>query len=399
MGKPTEKIDDVYMLYLLSGKNISKTCLLTNVSSTTLKKYITIKENLDFSLFDNLDKNGKDKLTIGFALILCQRVLNQELQIRLYPSIITFPNKERISQLNDTLTCHICADQKTIFEIMPCCQTYFCATCLLATIATPINDISFQAIKCPFCSVTFSYQFIEWFLKGLYSSSEYWRSTPEFIKSRNMDEKRYTENLYYKFHYFVKALYMLEDRPLGRKPSYNQGTLMDKEMIYGPCYMCSYPLPVSRIYEQKEKFRRIKMGTIQRRCVNDENQMLVVASNMFTCESCRSENVIIKKCPHCGIKTMKPDGCNYVICGDHRWCFICNERLEVNHNGHNVHYWIGSGSSAYSDKCRVSENSNLPTYILGKCDCYSCRGKDSLCRTLECMERTQGNYCVGCDST
>jgi len=178
---------------------------------------------------------------------------------------------------------------------------------------------------------------------------------------------------------------------------YNQEKLMDKELIYGPCSLCSYPLPVSKIHRQKEKFRRIKMGSIQRRCANDENQMLVLEPNMFTCGPCRNEDVIVKKCPHCGIKTLKPDGCNYVICGDHRWCFICNERLEVNHNGHNVHYWMGSGSSAYSDKCRKSENSNLPTFILDKCDCYSCRGKDSLCLTLDCMERTPRKQCDICD--
>jgi hypothetical protein len=405
MSKVTEKIDDVYMLYLLSGKNIAKTGLLTNATSQTIKKYITIKENLDFSLFNCLDKKGKEKLTLGFALTLCQNVLNPDLQTRLYPSIITFPNQQRLPQLNDTLTCIICADQKTNFEILPCCQNYLCEACLVSTIATSINDVSFQSIKCPFCSVTFSYAFIKWFLKGMNFSYESWRKTREYIRTRKFNE-RYMENLYLKFHYFVKVLKRLKEENLfpralraessQRPEMYNQGKLMDKEKIYGSCFLCSYPLPVSTIHQQKEKFRRIKMSSIQRRCANDENQMLVVEPNMFTCEECRNEDVIVKKCPHCGIKTMKPDGCNYVICGDHRWCFVCNERLEVNHNGHNVHYWMGSGSSAYSDKCRESEDSHLPKFILDKCDCYSCQGKDSFCLTLDCMERTPDKYCLTC---
>jgi hypothetical protein len=405
MSKVTEKIDDVYMLYLLSGKHIAKTGRLTKTTPQTIKKYITIKENLDFSLFNNLDKKGKEKLTIGFALTLCQ-VLNHDLQTRLYPSILSFPNQQRLPQLNDTLTCIICADQKTNFEILPCCQNYLCEACLVTTIATSINDVSFQPIKCPFCSVSFSYQYIQWFLKGMNLSCDGWRRTREYLQSRNFNE-RYMENLYLKFHYFVKVLKRLKEESIfpralraessQRQEMYNQGKLMNKELIYGPCFLCSYPLPVGKIHRQKEKFRRIKMGSIQRRCANDENQMLVVEPSMFTCGPCRDEDVIVKKCPHCGIKTLKPDGCNYVICGDHRWCFICNERLEVNHNGHNVHYWMGSGSSAYSDKCRKSEKSNLPTFILEKCDCYSCRGKDSLCLTLDCMERTPHEQCDICD--
>jgi hypothetical protein len=94
---------------------------------------------------------------------------------------------------------------------------------------------------------------------------------------------------------------------------------------------------------------------------------------------------------------MNPDGCNYVICGDHNWCFICNERLERNHNGHNVHYWIGRGSGAWSNRCRKSENMNLPTFILNTCNCNSCKGRNSFCRELECMKRTTDEYCSSCE--
>ena len=84
MTTVTGKIDDAYMLY------IGKACSLTKISPVTMQKYITIKENLDITLFNDLDKKGKDKLMLGFALYLCKNILNPEIQITLYPEIMKF---------------------------------------------------------------------------------------------------------------------------------------------------------------------------------------------------------------------------------------------------------------------------------------------------------------------
>ena len=86
-------------MYILSDKDIVKTCTLTNIKRPTIIKYITIKERLDFTLFSELDKRGKDKLTIGFALDLCKYVLNPDIQIIQYPELIKYPNKERKNQI------------------------------------------------------------------------------------------------------------------------------------------------------------------------------------------------------------------------------------------------------------------------------------------------------------
>ena len=95
---------------------------------------------------------------------------------------------------------------------------------------------------------------------------------------------------------------------------------------------------------------------------------------------------IIKKCPHCGIKTLKPSGCNYIYCGDHRWCWICNERIENNNNGHNHHYWTGPGTSAFSPECRVTLETDTPDHVIKRCPCKHCRKRDfkPLCLHLEC---------------
>ena len=103
------------------------------------------------------------------------------------------------------------------------------------------------------------------------------------------------------------------------------------------------------------------------------------------------ENIVIKKCPHCGVRNMRPNGCNYVVCGDHRWCWICEERLENNNNGHNVHYHTGPGTNPYMNRCRVSVNYNAPKFTINaRCKCASCREHNGapLCRTTDCMNRT-----------
>jgi len=391
MSTVTEKIDDAYMLYILSNRNVSKACSLTKISPITMQKYITIKENLDITLFNDLDKKGKDKLMLGLALYLCKNVLNPEIQITLYPDIMKLPSKERIPKLNDSNTCLICADTNINFEILPCCNTPICETCLTSTLNTSINDLAFQPTKCPFCNVTFDYKFIKWFLKDIYYSYDEWRRTEGYNKSRKFNP-RYNMNLYYKFSCLIKLL-----KNLTEYDGEDLQLLTDDGKFYGPCFQCS-PL-ISNTRNQREEFKGLQICSVEKQCVNDEGGMVVLQPHMFKCVPCtdKQENIVIKKCPHCGIKTMKPDGCNYVMCGDHNWCFICNERLESNHNGHNVHYWMGKGTSPYSDKCRKSENHRGPTFILDKCKCYSCRGKESLCRELECMNRCSGEYCLSCE--
>ena len=59
MSTVTEKIDDAYMLYILSNRNVSKACSLTKISPVTMQKYITIKENLDITLFNDLDNGNQ----------------------------------------------------------------------------------------------------------------------------------------------------------------------------------------------------------------------------------------------------------------------------------------------------------------------------------------------------
>ena len=72
----TQTIDDIYVRYLLLNRDMNQLIQQTNKSRVTLQKYITIKERLDFSLFEKLDKKGNEKITLDVALFMCKRVLN-----------------------------------------------------------------------------------------------------------------------------------------------------------------------------------------------------------------------------------------------------------------------------------------------------------------------------------
>ena len=380
----TDKIDHAYMMYVLSNKKISKASSLTKISPVTMKKYVTIKERLDITLFDELNKKGKEKLQLGFALDLCNYVLNPEIQIMFYPSLIQIPNKERKSKLGEMNMCMICADSTINFEILPCCNNLLCGSCLITIMETTINNISIKSIQCPFCNCDFTHTFIQWFLKYTHKSYESWRSLDVYKKNKKYNDL-YTNNLYYK--------YVLTRKMVRRINDYSE------DKYYGVCTKCT-PVP-SKNMNQARMFRNIKITSVEKTCVNDENEIAVLKPEMFLCSPCKREeedpnHQIFKKCPHCGIKTVKPDGCNYVMCADHNWCFICNERLERNHNGHNVHYHMGPGSGPFSDKCRKSEDYDAPRFILNTCPCNSCKNGPPLCRSIDCMNRTNHVHCYEC---
>ena len=56
---------------------------------------------------------------------------------------------------------------------------------------------------------------------------------------------------------------------------------------------------------------------------------------------------------------------------------------------HNVHYWIGNGSSARDDNCRVSSDHHGLDHVIKDCNCRYCRSRGGapMCATLDC--RTQ----------
>jgi hypothetical protein len=423
-----KKIDDAYNMYILCDKNIKRTTDITTLSGVTLRKYVKIKESLDFELTEFLDKKGKLKLTISDALKLCEKVINPEYQYLIFDKFINSPKKDRFRLLSEECTCMICAEESVNFEFTPCCHNPICETCLVKTFECVINDKVFKGVNCPFCNVSFPLLYCSWFLidrvrsywnegKNINYNSEslgdLWRNTRDYNKL-NHYQLSYMRNLHNKYMKTIQVIQNNKKINLDLKePKFDE--LLGDEKYYSACTECTPKFTKDSLLILKRDWRYLQVCDIPKECGNGEGEILVIEPEMFRCVVCKSRdedlnNGEFKKCPHCGIKTVKPDGCNYIYCGDHRWCWICNERIENNSNGHNKHYWTGPGTSPYTNRCRESINHPADKYIIhGKCNCSGCRdfGGAPLCKTLDCMKRTfvkylaDGNdmfndYCIDC---
>lgn len=407
----SQKINDIYITYLLLDGSVDKTLTYTNISKATLRKYIKLCENSHFSLLSFLDQK-KNKLSIDQAIFFIDRVLNPDFQGEIIQEFMKIPSKLRKEKLSSLLTCNICCESnQIIFESMPCCQQFICEKCFVNHIITSINELAFQGLKCPYCREHFSYNYLKYHLiknQEIYNTQRliadtHWRKHRNYNK--NTSYPLHLRRIYYKniLNKYIRLIQLIQrDKHMRMGVSYLKNTihkLFEGEHYYGCCAICTETPIQDKIID----FSRISIQKVEKACVNAENEIVVLEPQMFSCVVCKSfeenyDDGTFKKCPHCGIKTVKPEGCNYVRCGDHRWCWICNERLENNHNGHNVHYWTGPGSSAYSNQCRISENHSGEKYILNNCDCSACRPSQGkrLCLRLDCMNRVDnfnGSYC------
>lgn len=399
----SQKINDIYIRYLLNDRNIDKTFSHTKVSKATLRKYIKICENSHFSLLSFLDLK-KNKLTMDQAMFFVDHVLNPDFQGEIIEEFIQIPSKLRKEKLPSLITCNICCEpNRNIFESMPCCSQFICEECFVNHLVTSINELAFKGLQCPYCREHFPYEYLKYHLLKLqdrYNSSRLigdtnWRKKK--LYNSNTRYPYYLRKIYYKniMNKFVKLTHLIQrDKKMRIGISFktDMEKVFEGDHYYGCCAICTE----SPIQNKPIDYSKITIQKVEKACVNAENELVVLEPQMFSCIVCKSfeedyNDGTFKKCPHCGIKTVKPEGCNYVRCGDHRWCWICNERVENNHNGHNAHYWIGAGSSAYSDKCRVSENYDGEKYVINedKCNCSACSPHNGyrLCKYLECMNR------------
>ena len=392
------KIDEVCYYNALCNGSYAKTkeCVKT-VSYATIRKYVAIGKNLDFELRDLLEEKGKKKLSLGLALKFCE-VPNPEYQYDIYKrmSSRTITNKEKIESFTEYTECNICCEKSHFQEKLPCCGMFVCLTCLYKTIDTMINDISFSGCKCPFCNSYFSKKYIFDILTFNRKNKIYkWiYDVPELFFKRE-----YYRNLWRKMRAIIERVEVLQNKMIDENLDFRKLVSGDeKEKYYGVCVECCPP-----VTKNIQIFTDIKVNTVDRECADGEGNMVVLNHDMFKCENCGEKDNEYKKCPHCGIKTLRPSACNYVICGDHRWCWICNERLPNNHEGHNVHYWTGPGSSPYSNYCRRSIQYNAPDFVMDCCDCSDCSKHMGLklCKTLECYNRCESSekpHCKACQN-
>ena len=150
-----QKIQDIYFLYSSLDKNINLLKKFSKLSEITIKKYISIYENLDIRLFSFLDNPSK-KLTLDIAFNFSTNVLNHDTQYKLFTEMFTKKTKENKIILKETSNCLICCeDSKYIFSTR-CCDNFICEKCFFKTITMYLYDYTFKFVKCPLCNISFS---------------------------------------------------------------------------------------------------------------------------------------------------------------------------------------------------------------------------------------------------
>lgn len=396
------KIIEACYYYTLCDNSIIETKKYIKLSQQTLKKYILIGNFLDTILLDYLTIKGKHKLSLYLAEKFANIIPNHDFQYDIYMRMCSdnHINKDKIKYFSNYINCDICCELSCNQERLPCCNHFICLDCLYKHLDVTINDITFIGCKCPFCNTYFTRKYLYRILKlRITDKSISWIRGVHKIYSKRF----YYRNLFEKMISIIQGIELIQDKFIDDTMDFNKLIESnEKELYYGVCNSCCPPVENRPPPRNHVIFNDIKVNTIEKQCVNSEGNIVVLKREMFKCESCNVSLSVYKKCPHCGIKTLKPDGCNYVICGDHRWCFICNERLPNDNNGHNVHYWTGPGSSPYSNQCRTSTGSHLPHHTLHWCDCISCKGRGPLCHNLDCYNRCKMNintfekYCIDC---
>ena len=413
----SEDIDDLYIRYCLSGKNVDTLVKSTKKSLPALKRYIRIKENLAPELFPLLD--SRKMMTLSLAETLIKSLVNIQHQVVAYNSVKGLKGKEREQSILNHKSCLICCDNSVSHEYMECCGNWICSSCFLQCLSTSFTELTLTPMYCPFCrkdvpldtvcNFTGSYRRKN-HKRTVYYSRDLWRNSYQWIetftKLSRCYIKEYLSNLY-KLH--LKYEKFIKDNP----------GITDTHHL-GYCESC-----IKSAFRSRDKFidtikhtsnrfvnlGRINIAVVQKDCANDEQ----LKPEIFTCKRCCESEILIKRCPHCGIKSLRPDGCNYVRCecGNH-WCFVCNMRLPGSHEGHNVHYWTGNGSSAYDDNCRISSDHHGLDHVMKDCNCNYCRSRGGapMCATLDCKNTVPkksyttehgrvlqwGIYCEQCSS-
>ncbi len=385
----TEDIDDIYVQYCLLNKDYHKLSKFVNKSYPALKRYVSIKENLSPDLYPLL--NSRKKLTLSLAESLCKNLVNTDKQVDAYNSFSGKSVSQKKLVIEESKSCLICCDNSSSHEYMECCGQWICSSCFLHSLSTSFTELTLTPLCCPFCrkdvpldtvcNFTGSYR-KKINKQTVYYSIDPWRNSYDWINSFTKWSrsyiKRYLCNLY--------KLYLIYNKFIKDNPG-----ITDTHHL-GYCESC-----IKSVFRSRDRFihdlrykdhrriniGRVKIAKVQKDCANDEQ----LKPEIFKCDRCCESDILIKRCPHCGIKSLRPDGCNYVRCecGNH-WCFVCNMRLPHSHEGHNVHYWIANGSSAYDDNCRISSDHHGVDHVMEDCNCSYCqsRGGAPMCAKLDC---------------
>ena len=105
MNKLSE-IQMILFIYNSVYKKTANTHILTGKSVNMIRKYILIGEGLDYEILLDLDKKGKERLTIGIAELL-EFIINMDEQLEVYNKIKLLKNPEK-KVIKQEMICNIC---------------------------------------------------------------------------------------------------------------------------------------------------------------------------------------------------------------------------------------------------------------------------------------------------
>ena len=391
----TEEIDDLYLQYVLMDKDMKKLVQTSKKTPQTLKKYITLKEQLDIELYPLLD--NRKELTQDIALTLCKEVPNPNIQIQIFPLLQGLSTKDKKLKIIESKQCDICADSKHFKEVLPCCGNVLCFDCIVSIIEASINGISFQKICCPYCRediVRGGFLRDMFRLRRLLNPSpfdpkhpwmsgsfESWKNSDNYITYMRKYGYFYLHNLFRKYRRIKQSLVKEEVTMETHHFGYCRTCIKD---TYG----------TNEDFMKKHNYRiimhidKLNIAKVPKDCAQD----IELNESMFICEPCSNKDKVeIKSCPHCGIKSIKPIDCNYVKCQcGNFWCFVCNVRLPGTREGHNNHFWLGNGTSAYDNNCRITIGYPGEPHILQSCNCSYCSKREGapMCMNINCLRKT-----------
>ena len=272
----SQDIDDIYIRYCLSGKNIDTFVKSTKKTIPVLKRYIRIKENLSPELFPLLD--SRKMMTLSLAETLVKTLVNIQHQVVAYNSAKGLKGKQREQTILNHKSCLICCDNSVSHEYMECCGNWICSSCFLHCLSTSFTELTLTPMCCPFCRKNVPLDTICNFTrsyrrksnkKTVTYSKDTWRNSYDWIHSftgwSNCYISEYLCNLY--------KLYLIY-----RKFIIDNPDITDTHHL-GYCESCIKSAFRSRdrfIHDLKYRnakylnLGRIRIATVQKDCANDE---------------------------------------------------------------------------------------------------------------------------------
>ena len=153
-------------------------------------------------------------------------------------------------------------------------------------IDTNVNDLAFYRCKnVPFlsCFILLLIKLIQFFVIVMIQKN-YGDKIKKYYKTMKFNTM-YSQNLYFKFINIISCIELVNNHALDNN-SNDLKSLLGDEFYFGSCPSCTPTINDNQ--SQRRRFNRLRIGKVEKQCVNDQNQIVVLEPNMFLCVVCKS---------------------------------------------------------------------------------------------------------------